>query len=178
MNPILIRFVEATVLPKAFGWLTGKIFGGSKAGDTISEVATEATQYEIQKATAPKKPKKAEPVTGYDASAEQALANKSPRIGNKTLPAGDPTIEITNCTFGSGSVYFQSKTCAGGKVPEGHEYLFVITNGSKTDNAAASHGVRDRRLWEKVPNPTSFIITLVKDKRNTIVEYSKIINKG
>lgn len=178
MNPIFVRFLEYPVLPRVFNWGVSKIFGKTETATAIADVAAEATQHELEKRLNKEDRKEAELVPAYDATAEQALANKSPRIGNKTLPAGDPTIKITGYKWGKGSVTFESKTCGSGKVPEGHEYLFIITNGTKTENAAASHGVRDSRLWSKVENPISFMITLVKDKRNTIVEYSNIINNG
>lgn len=178
MNPILVRFLEYTVLPKAFDWTVGRIFGKTETAKAIAATASEAAQYELEKGLRKEDKKEAELTPAYDATKEQALANKSPRIGNKTLPAGDPTIKINGYTWGKGSVAFESKTCGSGKVPEGHEYLFIITNGDKTENAAASHGVRDSRLWAKVSNPSSFMITLVKDGRNTIVEYSVVINKA
>lgn len=178
MNPILVRFLEYTVLPKAFDWAMGTLLGKTETAKAVADVASEAAQHEIEKKLQKEDRKEAELTPAYDAAEAQALANKSPRIGNKALPAGDPTIKINGYTWGKGSVTFESKTCGTGKVPEGYEYLFIITNGDKTENAAASHGVRDSRLWGKVENPTSFMITLVKDGRKTIAEYSAIINKA
>ena len=123
MNPILVRFLEYTVLPKAFDWTVGRIFGKTETAKAIADVAAEAAQHEIENKLAHEERKEAELVPIYDATAEQALANKSPRISNKTLPAGDPTIKITGYTWGKGSVTFESKTCGTGKVPDGHETL-------------------------------------------------------
>jgi hypothetical protein len=113
----------------------------------------------------------------YDQTEAQELANKSPRISDKTLPKGAPTIEFTRIVWEAGSITIKSKTCGDGHVPEGHEYLYIVEGEDGTvENAASSHSVRDDRVWTKVKKPKRIMVVLTEGRKN-IKEYSEVKTK-
>lgn len=149
MSPILVRFLEFTVLPKLFSKLTDRWFGKDKE--------------ETEPAT---------PV--YDSYNEQALLSKSPRKGSLRIPEGlEPSIDVTSYDK-HGDIAFTTETLSGGKVPEKHGFNVITSDGTHTDDHLGGYHWQDSR-WNKHygENLKQFMVVLFHDKKG-IIEYSKV----